>query len=137
MSATRFLLDTNVLIYIRQKRPPNILRRFARLQSGETALSVITYGELLYGVERAQNNLAARATLEELVSLIPVLPLPQSAGQAYGQIRASLASKGQLIGNNDLWIAAHALTSELILVTNNTREFDRVSGLKVENWSTG
>lgn len=135
MSLARFLLDTNILIYIRQKRPQEVLRRFTRLQSGEAALSVVTYGELLYGVERAESKAAARATLDEVVSLIPVLPLPVDAGQTYGRIRAFLSLKGQVIGNNDLWIAAHAVAADLTLVTNNLREFSRVPGLKVENWA--
>jgi tRNA(fMet)-specific endonuclease VapC len=135
VSSPRFLLDTNILIYIRQRRPPEVLRKFARLQPGEAALSVVTYGELLYGAERVEDKAAARAMLEELISLIPVLPLPVNSGVAYGRIRAFLSSKGQLIGNNDLWIAAHAVASELPLVTNNVREFNRVPGLKVENWT--
>ena len=131
----RFLLDTNIVIYIRRARPPEVLQRFGRLQPGEAAISVVTYGELLLGVERALNNAGALSTLEELVSLLPALPLPISAARAYGRTRAALASQGQLIGNNDLWIAAHAIASELTLVTNNVGEFRRVPGLKVENWA--
>jgi tRNA(fMet)-specific endonuclease VapC len=73
--------------------------------------------------------------LGDLIHLLPPLPLPENAGQAYGAIRAELESKGQMIGNNDLWIAAHALTSQLILVTNNEKEFRRVAGLKLQNWA--
>lgn len=132
--AARYLLDTNILIYIRQRRPPSVLDRFARLAPGDACLSTITYGELLYGVAKSRERARATATLKALIELLPVLPLPVEAGEAYGDIRAALEAKGQKIGNNDLWIAAHARAEGLTLVTNNTREFDRVEGLKVENW---
>jgi tRNA(fMet)-specific endonuclease VapC len=131
----RYLLDTNICIYIRQKRPEEVLRRFAKLRPGEAAVSVITYGELLYGALKSSNRAAALARLRELVHYLPALALPESAAEAYGAIRADLESKGEMIGNNDLWIAAHALASEFTLVTNNEREFRRVRGLKMRNWT--
>ncbi|MBL8706413.1 MAG: type II toxin-antitoxin system VapC family toxin [Rhodospirillales bacterium] len=132
--AARFLLDTNICIHIRQRRPPSVLERFARLAPGAACLSVITYGELLYGVAKSRERARATGLLRELVELLPVLPLPSAAAETYGAIRAALEAKGQSIGGNDLWIAAHARAEGLTLVTNNTREFDRVEGLKVENW---
>jgi tRNA(fMet)-specific endonuclease VapC len=72
--------------------------------------------------------------LEEMASLTPILPLPLEAAHLYGSIRAGLAERGEVIGNNDLWIAAHARAAELTLVTNNEREFKRIAGLKIENW---
>jgi len=131
----RYLLDTSICIYIRQKRPDKVLRRFQKLRPGEAALSVITYGELLYGAAKSQQRLAALERLRELVHFLPALPLPETAADAYGRIRADLESKGEMIGNNDLWIAAHALAAGLILVTNNEREFRWVHGLKVRNWA--
>ena len=131
----RYLLDTNICIYIRQERPQEVLRRFRKLRPGEAALSVITYGELLYGAAKSERRVAALERLRELVHLLPALPLPETAAEAYGAIRAELESKGQMIGNNDLWIAAHAVASSLILVTNNESEFRRVRGLKVQNWA--
>ncbi len=131
----RYLLDTNICIYIRQKRPDKVLRRFQKLSPGEAALSVITYGELLYGAAKSQQRLAALERLRELVHFLPALPLPATAADTYGRIRAELESKGEMIGNNDLWIASHALAAGLILVTNNEREFRRVHGLKVRNWA--
>jgi len=131
----RYLLDTNICIYIRQRRPEEVLRRFRRLRPGEAALSVITYGELLYGAAKSAQRTAALERLTELVRLLPALALPESAGETYGSIRAELESKGEMIGNNDLWIAAHALAAGLTLVTNNEREFRRVRRLKVQNWS--
>jgi tRNA(fMet)-specific endonuclease VapC len=131
----RFLLDTNICIYIRQKRPEEVLRRFRKLRAGEAALSVITYGELLYGAQKSAQRETALERLRELTTLVPALPLPEAAAETYGTIRAQLEAKGEAIGNNDLWIAAHALASNLTLVTNNEREFRRVLGLKVQNWA--
>ncbi len=133
--ATRFLLDTNICIYIRQKRPPEVLARFEKLGPGEAALSIITYGELLYGAAKSQSRQLAMARLAELTSFLPVLPVPEEAALEYGEIRAMLESKGETIGGNDLWIAAHAKAAGLVLITNNEREFKRVRGLKVQNWA--
>ena len=130
----RFLLDTNVCIHIRQQRPLAVLARFRRLKPGQAAISVITYGELLYGVEKSRLREQAVRQLTELASLLPVLALPAPAGACYGEIRAALEAKGEIIGNNDLWIAAHAKAAELTLVTNNEKEFRRIVGLKIQNW---
>jgi tRNA(fMet)-specific endonuclease VapC len=132
---TRYLLDTNMCIYIRQKRPEAVLRRFRNLRPGEAAISVITYGELLYGAAKSAQRAIALERLQELITFLPALALPESAAEAYGRIRAELEARGQTIGNNDLWIAAHALTDQLTLVTNNESEFRRVRGLKVQNWA--
>jgi tRNA(fMet)-specific endonuclease VapC len=132
---TRYLLDTNICIYIRQKNPPEILRRFENLSSGEAAISVITYGELLYGAEKSTQRTTALERLRELIFFLPALPLPEAAGSTYGRIRAELELKGELIGNNDLWIAAHAAAEHITLVTSNEREFRRVPGLKIQNWA--
>jgi tRNA(fMet)-specific endonuclease VapC len=132
----RYLLDTNICIYIRQQRPEQVLRRFRRLRPGEASLSVITYGELLYGAMKSGQRVVALERLHELVNLLPALSLPDKAAEAYGTIRAELESRGEMIGNNDLWIAAHAVAAGLTLVTNNENEFRRVRGLKVQNWAT-
>ncbi len=131
----RYLLDTNICIYIRQKRPAEVLRRFERLTVGDAAISAVTYGELRYGAEKSASRAAALRRLQDLVGLIPVLPLAATVGERYGEIRAVLEQAGQVIGNNDLWIAAHAKDAGLTLVSNNEREFRRVPGLKVENWA--
>jgi len=131
----RFLLDTNICIYIRQEKPESVLRRFRKLRPGEAVLSVITYGELIYGAAKSSKRELAMERLRELVHWLPALPLPETAAEAYGNIRADLATKGEMVGNNDLWIAAHALASELTLVTNNEKEFRRVHGLRVQNWA--
>lgn len=132
---SRFLLDTNILIYLQTKRSPGVVRRTNMLLPGEAVMSVVTFGELFYGMSK---SLRADETVERLSALcraIPVLPLPEIAAETYGRTRFELESKGRLIGNNDLWIAAHALASELILVTNNEKEFRRINGLRIENWA--
>jgi tRNA(fMet)-specific endonuclease VapC len=131
----RYLLDTNICIYIRQNKPPEVLKRFQKLRPGEAVLSVITFGELLYGAARSTRRAEALARLEELRRLLPVLPLNEAVADSYGTIRADLESRGERIGNNDLWIAAHALAANLVLVTNNEKEFSRVKGLHAQNWA--
>ncbi|WP_442775612.1 type II toxin-antitoxin system tRNA(fMet)-specific endonuclease VapC [Sphaerotilus montanus] len=130
----RYLLDTNICIYIARYRPPEVRERFARHGAGELAMSVITWGELRFGAEKSQARSRSLADLAELARLIEVVPLPAQVGEHYGCIRATLQRSGQPIGNNDLWIAAHALAEGWTLVTNNEREFVRVEGLAVENW---
>jgi tRNA(fMet)-specific endonuclease VapC len=105
-----------------------------RLAPGSVAMSVVTLGELVFGAERSPGRDQAMGNLARLVELIPVLGLPESAGRHYGRIRAALTAAGTPIGNNDLWIAAHAAADALILVSNNSREFERIAGLEVENW---
>jgi tRNA(fMet)-specific endonuclease VapC len=131
---TRYLLDANIVIYLRQRRPETVVRRFDRLQPGEAAVSVIAYGELQYGAMKSSQRAVGLERLRELGQTLPALPLPEKAAEAYGFIRADLESRGEMIGNNDLWIAAHALAAGLTLVTNNEKEFRRVRGLKVQNW---
>jgi len=130
----RYLLDTNICIYIQRQKPGEVLARFQKLKPGDAAISVITWGELLYGAEKSRQRKKVLQLLEEFKTLIPVLPMPENTGKTYGAIRASLESKGMPIGNNDLWIAAHAKAEGLTIVTNNEREFQRVPGLKVQNW---
>jgi tRNA(fMet)-specific endonuclease VapC len=129
-----YLLDTNICIYIRQKRPESVLQKFQKLRPGEAGLSIITYGELIYGARKSNQSVAALEQLRKLTDLLPPLSLPDGAGELYGTIRAELESKGELIGNNDLWIAAHALAAGLTLVTNNEKEFRRVRRLRTQNW---
>ena len=131
---TRYLLDTNICIYIQRQKPGEVLARFQKLKPGDAAISVITWGELLYGAEKSRQRRKALQLLEEFKNFVPVLPIPENAGKTYGTFRASLESKGTPIGNNDLWIAAHAKAAALTIVTNKEREFQRIPGLKVQNW---
>lgn len=129
-----FILDTNICIYIIKKQPASVLARFEQLQVGEVAMSLVTFGELEYGALRSQNQQKAKQILNDITRFIPVLSMEQSVAEHYADIRADLAAKGKPIGNNDLWIAAHARSLDAILVSNNLKEFERVDGLKLENW---
>jgi tRNA(fMet)-specific endonuclease VapC len=129
-----YLLDTDISIYCIKRRPSEVAQRLAGLPPGSAGLSVITYGELWRGVQRSQQYQRNLDALMQLISILPVTPLPIEAGKHYGRIRSTLERAGTPIGNNDLWIAAHALAENLILVTNNEREFARIDGLRLENW---
>ncbi len=134
MNITRYLLDTNICIYIAKKQPLAVLERFNQLQVGEVAISLITLGELYLGIEKSQQADKARQILKPLLQPIPALPLPIETAVHYARIRAALEKQGNPIGANDLWIAAHALTERYILVTNNVKEFARIPELYLENW---
>ena len=112
----------------------SVLRRFESLPLGSVSMSLITRGELEYGALRSNNSKKALDILDELSAYIPVLDLQKSVSSEYAAIRADLTAKDTIIGNNDLWIAAHARACGYVLVTNSTKEFDRVEGLKIENW---
>jgi tRNA(fMet)-specific endonuclease VapC len=131
---TRYLLDTNICIYIAKGQPTAVRHKFEALSMQQLAMSTITVGELRFGAEKSQSRERALATLAQLVQMIQPCALPVSAAEHYGHVRATLSQQGLPIGNNDLWIAAHALAEGWTLVTNNTREFSRVPGLRVENW---
>lgn len=135
MIPPRYLLDTNICIYIAKRRPPEVLRRFEQLEAGAVAMSVITYGELQFGAEKSRQAKFAHVKLTELAEIVPVLALPEKAAVNYGRIRAKLEQAGTPIGANDLWIAAHALAEDLVMVTNNTGEFARIPDLRLENWA--
>jgi tRNA(fMet)-specific endonuclease VapC len=136
VTVPRYLLDTNICIYLRQERPSVVIDRFRKLAPGEAAISVISFGELCYGAEKSQDRATAIAGLTRLTSVLPVLPIPDAAGRTYGEIRRELEVRGEIISSNDLWIAAHARATGLILVTSNVREFKRVGGLTIENWAS-
>jgi len=129
-----FMLDTDICIYIAKHRPPEVAERFKALEVGQVGMSVITYGELFAGALKSQNWGLALEKLEKIVGLIPVIEMTRDTGKCHGVIRHNLEQAGTPIGNNDLWIAAHAISLGVTVVTNNVREFGRVSGLKVENW---
>lgn len=134
MNALRYLLDTNICIYIAKQQPPAVAERFARLAIGSVGMSLITFGELRFGAEKSSRRESALETLARLQELIPVITPDVQVGENYGDVRAHLELAGTPIGNNDLWIAAHALTLDITLVTNNTREFERVPRIKLANW---
>ena len=132
--APSYLLDTNICIYIHHRRPAQVIDRFRRIKSGDAVISVVTYGELLFGAQKSQRQAEALQIIEEFASTVGVMPIPVQAATVYGDLRAKLEAKGEVIGGNDLWIASHAVAEGLTLVTNNEREFKRVPGLNLENW---
>ena len=129
------MLDTDICIYLAKDRYPQVTARFERLKPEQPVMSAITYGELQYGANKSTNPSRTLSQLAELIQDIQVENLPQSAAQAYGKIRAELEAQGRVIGSNELWIAAHAMSLDVTLATNNDREFLRVTGLSVENWT--
>ena len=135
MTSPHYLLDTNICIYIAKRRPPAVARRFAKLAAGSVAMSTITWGELSVGAEKSERREQSLATLQALAEVIPVIGLTPAVGEVYGRLRAGLERAGKPIGNNDLWISAHAIAHGLVLVTNHAREFRRIAGLAVENWA--
>ncbi|MBI1451282.1 MULTISPECIES: type II toxin-antitoxin system tRNA(fMet)-specific endonuclease VapC [Acinetobacter] len=132
---TQYLLDTNICIYITKHQPEIVRQHFEKhLPDGNIFISVITLGELRFGAEKSQWKDKAFKVIDELTSIIPVIDLDEKTADHYAQIRKELAVQGQMIGNNDLWLAAHARANNWIMVTNNEKEFLRVDGLRVENW---
>jgi tRNA(fMet)-specific endonuclease VapC len=130
----RYLLDTNICIYIANRKPQGVLEHFQSLKAGDIGISIITHLELVYGAWKSQHREANLQRIQDLERLIPVLPLDTKVSRHYGQLRAELQRKGSPIGAYDFLIAAHALSLGLTLVTNNAREFRRVPQLMVENW---
>ena len=131
----RYLLDTNICIFLKNNRHPAVARKLATLTPGDIAMSVVTWGELMLGAEKSREQPQTLAKIHKLRSLVPVLGLDDTVGDHYGAIRGQLEMAGKKIGPNDLWIAAHARALGIPVVTNNTGEFARVSGLTVEDWT--
>jgi tRNA(fMet)-specific endonuclease VapC len=129
----KYLLDTNIVIYVLKRRPQQVLEIF-NTNASRMAISSITLSELIYGAEKSPNVDKNLEAVEEFISHLEVLSYDAKASQHYGQIKASLEKKGEIIGENDIHIAAHAISQGLILVTNNLREFKRVPNLALENW---
>jgi tRNA(fMet)-specific endonuclease VapC len=129
----KYLLDTNIVIYVIKHRPPEVREVFNR-HHGRMAISAVTLAELLHGAEKSADVPRNLRVVEDFCSRLDVLPYGVKAAQHYGSIRATLERRGQPIGVNDLHIAAHARSEGLTLVSNNLREFERVEGLLTENW---
>jgi len=132
--STQYMLDTNICIYIAKNKPVKVLEHFKSLEVNQVVMSVITYGELKVGAEKSQQKKSTLEKLARLVEIIPVIPLSNRVGDVYGNVRARLEKSGNIIGNNDLWIASHALEQKLTLVSNNIKEFKRIEELELENW---
>ena len=126
-------LDTHICIYVINTKPPEVLARFHQYRLGEIGICSVVAAELAYGVAKSQSA-RNRAALEMFLAPLDILPFDTQAMWAYGDLRANLERQGTPIGSLDTMIAAHALSLDATLVTHNTREFARVSGLRLENW---
>ena len=131
----KVMLDTNICIYIIKQKPKTIMQHFKQYQFKEIAISSIVYAELLYGVYSSQLIEKNRVALSEFTTPLTIMEFDQDAAQEYGMIRAQLTKQGNLIGGNDLFIAAHARSLSIPIITNNVREFERVEGLIVQAWN--
>ena len=129
----RYLLDTNIVIYVIKRHPPAAMAQFKQ-QSSRMAISTITLAELVHGAEKSAHPAANLAVVEDFCSRLEVLPYKAEAAHHYGAIRSHLERQGTTIGVNDLHIAAHARSAGLLVVTNNVREFEQVPALALENW---
>jgi tRNA(fMet)-specific endonuclease VapC len=130
----KYLLDTNICIYIIKKKPPEVIERFNMNSFAEIGISSITVAELEYGVQKSKHHEQNREALEQFLLPLIVVDFDHNAAIVYGKIRAELESQGKPMGPLDTLIAAHAISMGLTLVTNNTKEFFRVQNLKIVNW---
>ena len=133
----RYMLDTDTCSYIMKRSSDAVLKRLQKVPVSDVCISVVTKSELLYGVELSPRRQQDEAALITFLRYVEVLDFPDKASLHYARIRADLKTIGKLIGANDLFIAAHARSLSLTLVTNNTREFGRVRNLAMENWTIG
>lgn len=130
----RFLLDTNMCIYIIKRKPPKVFEQFQALDIFDVGISSITVAELEYGVYKSQRQQQNQAALNQFLIPLEIISFDASATQTYGRIRAELERQGIVIGSMDMLIASQAISLGLILVTNNVRELSQIPGLVLENW---
>ncbi len=128
-----YLLDTNICIYIINEQPVQVVQRLIQAGRESLAISTVTVAELAFGIAKSKRE-SSRPKLENFLSQFPILDWNQDAAWVYGNVRKTLEGKGQRIGERDLLLACQALALDATMVTNNTREFERVEGLKLENW---
>ena len=129
-----YMLDSNICIYIMKERPEQVVKKFQTLHAGDIAVSSVILSEMAFGAYNSQHCEKSLSLLKSFMVPISVLPYTEHVAYFYGEIRAYLQNKGSVIGQLDIMIAAHALSENATLVTNNTREFKRVKNLKLENW---
>jgi tRNA(fMet)-specific endonuclease VapC len=131
----KYLIDTNICIYVMNKRPKKIIQKFKQFEPGEIGISTITVSELQYGIAKSKHQERNQLRLREFLAPLEILDYDEEAAEAYGDIRFQLEKRGRPIGPLDLLIAAQAASRGLILVTNNDKEFNRIKKVKVENWT--
>ena len=132
----RYLLDTNICIYIIKRKPINVIERFKLTDVSQIGISSITLSELVYGAAKSSKPEQNQIALTQFAAPLEILPYDDGAAQYYGDLRAGLEKKGTPIGSLDMLIAAHALSIDCILITNNEKEFIRIPRLKIDNWVT-
>ncbi|NOX63209.1 MAG: type II toxin-antitoxin system VapC family toxin [Chloroflexi bacterium] len=130
----KYMIDTNICIYIMNKRPVKVVKKFKQMAVGEIAVSSITVSELYYGAGKSGNPRRNKERVRDFLLPFVILPYDERAAVFYGDIRSRLERHGKPIGPLDTLIAAHALSQNLTLITNNEKEFQRIEGLAVENW---
>ena len=130
----KYMLDTNIVIYLIKKQPESVLQKLQEYDPSDFCISSITLAEMEYGIAKSTSPEKNQAALSAFLSNIDILPFDDRAAVEYGDIRASLEKKGTPIGPNDMLIAAHARSLGLTIVTNNVKEFRRVNGLMLDNW---
>ena len=130
----KLMLDTNICIAIIKQKPKDILQKFSAYQVGDICISSVTLAELRYGVAKSQYQEKNKAALDEFILPLEVAEFNEVTAMFYGKLRATLEKQGTPIGALDTMIGAHTLSLNLTLITNNTKEFNRISGLKVIDW---
>ena len=133
---TKYILDTNICIYITKKKPVKVFNKFKELTPGTVCISSITLAEMQYGIGKSSQPAKNQDALDQFLLPLDILEFNALAAVEYGKIRSTLEKAGTPIGSFDMLIAAHAKSMRAVLVTNNTKEFDRVPDLKIENWAT-
>ena len=128
------MIDTNICIDIMNNHPPEVIRRFKVMELGQVGISSIAVSELQYGVSKSKRKNENQQRLDEFLLPFEIVPYDEKASRQYGDIRADLEKRGVVIGPLDLLIAAQAVSRDLVLVTNNEKEFERIKSLEVENW---
>jgi tRNA(fMet)-specific endonuclease VapC len=129
-----YMLDTDTCSYIIRERPASVLERFRQLTMEQLCISVVTYAELLYGVERSSSKRINRPIVDDFVRHLDVIAWDEAAAEQYAKIRADLEARGKPIGAMDMMIAAHAKNIKAVLITNNQKHFARIKRLMIENW---
>lgn len=130
----KYLLDTNMCIYIIKKKPPQVFDKFKILNPADVGISSITLAELEYGVYKSQKQQQNQLALNQFLLPLEIIAFDEKSTEIYGKIRTELEKKGKIIGAMDLLIASQALALDLTLVTNNIKEYSRITNLKIENW---
>lgn len=131
----KFMLDTDICSYIMREKPIQVLKRFDSYEMEQFCISVVSYAEFIYGIQKSANPEKHQRLVENFILHVDIIPWDCSAAEHYGKIRKELESRGRIVGNMDLMIAAHARSQRMTIVTNNERHFDRITELSIENWT--